>query len=277
MINPIPLAGVIGWPISHSRSPRLHSHWLERLGLPGHYIPVAVPPEKLCDSLESLMRLGFRGVNVTLPHKEEVIGLATTVSDAARRIGAANTLTFGANGTIHADNSDAYGFRQNILQAYPDWAASMGPALVLGAGGASRAVIHTLLDAGAPELRLANRTRARAQTLAEYFGNRVVPVNWEDAETATDGCKTIVNTTSLGLSGQPPLTLDLHRAASDAIVTDIVYDPLETPFLASAREQGFRTVDGLGMLLHQGIPGFCAWFGATPVVDEELRAHVIGQ
>jgi shikimate dehydrogenase len=274
MTNSIPLAGVIGWPIAHSRSPRLHGHWLGRLGLPGYYVPIGVPPDRLATSLDSLIRLGFRGVNVTLPHKEAVLQLAGSVSDAARRIGAANTLTFGKDG-IHADNSDAYGFRESIRDAFPDWRGARGPGLVVGAGGASRAIIYALLEEGVPELRLANRTRARAEALAAHFGPKVVPVEWDAAADAADGCAIIVNTTSLGLSGQPPLTLDLHRAQPDAIVTDIVYDPLETAFLACAREQGFQTVDGLGMLLHQGVPGFCAWFGLTPVVDDQLRAHVL--
>jgi shikimate dehydrogenase len=275
MTHSIPLAGVIGWPIGHSRSPRLHGHWLSRLGISGYYVPISVHPEDLATSLQSLATLGFRGVNVTLPHKEAVLKLADRASEAAHRIGAANTLTFAEDGCVFADNTDAYGFRENIRHAFPDWRASRGPALVLGAGGASRAVIHTLLEEGAPEIRLANRTRARAEALARHFGPEILPIDWDCAGQAAQDCTTVVNTTSLGLAGQPPLTLDLHRAAPDAIVTDIVYDPLETPFLTCAARQGFRTVDGLGMLLHQGIPGFQSWFGGSPTVNDELRADVM--
>lgn len=273
----LPLAGVIGWPIKHSRSPRLHGYWLERYEITGFYIPIAVSPDNLGQALDALFLLGFRGINVTLPHKEAILQLATTVSDTARAIGAANTVTFLENGGFHADNTDAYGFRENIKQNHPDWNASEGPALVIGAGGASRAIIQTLLDEGTPEIRLSNRTRQRADALAAHFGPRVVPVNWEDLQSGVAGTVTVVNTTALGMSGQEPLQIDLGNADPEAIVCDIVYVPLETPFLKSAAAQGFRTVDGLGMLLHQGVPGFRQWFGETPVVDANLKAHVLGE
>lgn len=273
----LPLAGVIGWPIKHSRSPRLHGYWLERYDISGFYIPIAVSPENLRQALDALFLLGFRGINVTLPHKEAILELATTVSDTARAIGAANTVTFLEGGGFHADNTDAYGFRENIKQNHPDWNASEGPALVIGAGGASRAIIQTLLDEGTPEIRLSNRTRQRADALAAHFGPRVVPVNWEDLKSGVAGAVTVVNTTALGMSGQEPLQVDLGNADPGAIVCDIVYVPLETPFLKSAAGQGFRTVDGLGMLLHQGVPGFRQWFGETPVVDANLKAHMLGE
>ncbi|WP_424933989.1 shikimate dehydrogenase [Amaricoccus macauensis] len=276
MKDGIPLAGVIGWPINHSRSPVLHGYWLERYGITGYYVPVAVAPENLREALGSLSLLGFRGVNVTIPHKEAVLELAKTVSETAKAIGAANTITFLEGGGFHADNTDAYGFRENIRQTHPDWRADRGPALVIGAGGASRAVIQTLIDEGTPEIRLANRTRQRAEALSEHFGGPVKPVDWSKLEDATDSAVTVVNTTALGMAGQEPLEVNLMRADPEAIVSDIVYVPLETPFLKKASSQGFRTVDGLGMLLHQGVPGFQAWFGKMPVVDADLRARVLG-
>jgi shikimate dehydrogenase len=270
-----PLAGVIGWPIGHSRSPRLHGHWLQRHHIAGHYVPIALPPERLADGLAALALLGFRGVNVTIPHKEAVLALASARSARAERIGAANTLTFTADGGFEADNTDGYGFLANLRQAAPDWKPEAGPALVLGAGGAARAIIVALLDAGAPELRLANRSRDRAEALAAAFGPRIVVQDWDHVERALAGVRTIVNTTALGMAGQPPLTLSLAAAPDDALVTDIVYQPLETPFLAAAKARGLVTVDGLGMLLHQAVPGFERWFGLRPEVDANLRAAVL--
>lgn len=270
-----PLAGVIGWPIGHSRSPRLHGHWLRRHGIAGHYVPIALPPERLADGLAALALLGFRGVNVTIPHKEAVLALATTRSARAERIGAANTLTFTAGGGVEADNTDGHGFLANLRQAAPGWTPEAGPALVLGAGGAARAIVVALLDAGVPELRLANRSRNRAEALAAAFGPRIVVHDWDHAERALAGVRTIVNTTALGMAGQPPLSLALDAAPDDALVTDIVYQPLETPFLAAAKARGLATVDGLGMLLHQAVPGFERWFGLRPEVDADLRAAVL--
>ena len=272
-----PLAGVIGWPIGHSRSPRLHGHWLRRSGIEGYYIPLALAPEAFAQGLASLPGLGFKGVNVTIPHTEAALAAASEVSARAARIGAANTLTFLADGGIHADNTDGYGFLENLRQEAPDWRAERGPALVLGAGGAARAVIAALLDAGAPEVRLANRTRARAEQLAEHLGGPVVVVDWDEASEAVDGAATIANTSALGMVGQPPLDIRLDAAPGHALVTDIVYEPLITPILAAARARGLGAVDGLGMLLHQGVPGFERWFGQTPRVDAELRAAVLGQ
>ena len=269
------LAAVIGWPIAHSRSPALHGHWLRRYGIAGHYIPVAVDPARLAESLAALATLGFRGCNVTIPHKEAALALAAEATPTARRIGAANTLTFRADGGFSADNTDAYGFIASLRQSAPGWTASAGPALVLGAGGAARAVAAGLLDAGAPEVRLANRTRPRAEDLAAHVGGAIRVLDWAEAEAAMEGTATIVNTTSLGMAGQPPLTLSLDAAPATALATDIVYQPLVTPFLAAAAARGLATVDGLGMLLHQGAPGFEAWFGRVPEVDEDLRAAVL--
>ncbi len=269
------VAGVIGDPVGQSRSPVLHAHWLGRYGIRGHYVPLEVRPADLAEVLRILPKMGFRGVNVTLPHKEAALRLADTASDRAALIGAANTLTFHGEGRIHADNTDAYGFLANMRQTVPSWDATAGPAVVLGAGGAARAVIHALLDAGAPEIRLANRTRARAELLAEHFGARVHPVEWIEAERALEGAATLVNTTSLGMKGKPPLRLRLEALPKSAVVADIVYTPLMTDLLIRAEAHGCRVVDGLGMLLHQAVPGFESWFGRRPEVDGDLRKAVL--
>lgn len=273
---PPPLAGVIGFPVGHTKSPMLHRHWLKRYGVNGHYIPISLSQPDFEKGLRSLHLLGFRGVNVTIPHKVSAIALADSVTDRAALIGAANMLTFRADGSIRADNTDGYGFIQNIKQTCPEWDVTLGPALVLGAGGAARAVISALLTEGAPEIRLANRTRARAEALKEHFGARVHPIDWNRASDSMEGSATIVNTTSLGMTGQPELKVSLAAAPESAVVVDIVYAPLETPLLGAARQRGLRGVDGLGMLLHQAVPGFEAWFGLRPEVDEDLRRAVLG-
>ncbi len=270
-----PLAGVIGFPIGHSRSPVLHGYWLKRYEIGGFYVPISLAPADFTDGIRGLQKLGFKGVNVTIPHKVSALNIADTVSDRAALIGAVNTLTFRADGTIHGDNTDGYGFIENMRQYAPDWNAGSGPALVIGAGGAARAVVSALLNAGVPELRLTNRTRQRADLLAEHFGARVQVVDWNRASDAVDGVMTIVNTTSLGMEGQPELHMNLDAAPGDATVCDIVYTPLHTPFLAMAQERGLCCVDGLGMLLHQGVPGFETWFGPRPEVDDGLRQAVL--
>lgn len=267
------LAGVVGWPIGHSRSPRLHGHWLHRYGIDGHYIPVALQPGRVEAGFRALMELGFRGVNVTLPHKEEALALAAIVTPRAQAIGAANTLVF-RDGAIEADNTDAYGFLENLRDAVPDWSAEAGPALVLGAGGASRAILYALLEGGAPDIWVANRTFSRAERLAEHFGTRVKPLPLEDLSEVASSAATVVNTTAAGLHGETvPLDLGLLRA--DVVVSDIVYGAEPTAFVAAAQARGLRAVDGLGMLLHQAVPGFEAWFGRRPVVDDALRAAVL--
>jgi shikimate dehydrogenase len=270
------LAAVIGWPIGHSRSPRLHGHWLRRYGITGHYVPVALRPGDLAGGLRALRLLGFRGSNVTIPHKVAVLALAASVTPRAARIGAANTLTFAEDGGISADNTDGYGFVASLRQAAPHWDAAAGPALVLGAGGAARAVVAALIDEGTPEIRVANRTPARADALRAHFADRLRLVDWIAAGAAAAGAATIVNTTSLGMAGQPALPVRLDAAPEGALVADLVYQPLETPLLAEARARGLTAVDGLGMLLHQAVPGFEAWFGRRPEVDAELRAAVLG-
>lgn len=277
MIRPaIPLAGVIGDPISHSLSPRLHGHWLKRYGLKGHYVPLHITHANLADALRILPEMGFVGVNVTIPHKEYVLSLASNVTDRAALIGAANTLTFLGDGRIQADNTDGQGFLSNIRQNLPGWTASAGPALVLGSGGAAKAIISALISDGAPQVFVANRTRARAEGLKEQFGARVDPQDWTRIADLVGQASLIVNTTSLGMTGQPPLAIDLSRLRPPTVVTDIVYAPLETELLRRAREAGCETVDGLGMLLHQAVPGFERWFGYTPLVDDDLRNAVLG-
>lgn len=271
----IPLAGVIGDPISHSLSPRLHGHWLHRYGLRGHYVPLHVNHGDLPEVLKTLPNMGFVGVNVTLPHKELVMSLADTVTDRAALIGAANTLTFTANGQIQADNTDGMGFLSNIRQSLPGWTASAGPALVLGSGGAAKAIVSALVSDGAPVVHVANRTRARADGLKEQFGARVSPTDWTHIPELIGDAALIVNTTSLGMTGQSPLSLDLSRLSPPTVVTDIVYSPLQTDLLKDAAARGCETVDGLGMLLHQAVPGFERWFNYTPMVDDDLRAAVL--
>jgi shikimate dehydrogenase len=270
-----PLAGVIGMPIAHSRSPLLHGHWLARYGIPGHYVPLPVRAEHLADVLRILPRAGFVGVNVTLPHKEAVLALADVVTDRASLIGAANTLIFRADGKIHADNTDGYGFIANLRQNAPDWQPDSGPAAVIGAGGAARAVVASLLDSGVKELRITNRTRLRSEQIRAEFGARLVVYDWAQAGNMLEGTSTVVNATSLGMVGKQPLRLPLDALSPDALVTDLVYTPLMTPLLEAAADRGCKVVDGLGMLLHQAVPGFERWFGHRPEVDDELRRAVL--
>ncbi|MCT4684947.1 MAG: shikimate dehydrogenase [Roseicyclus sp.] len=278
MIRPeIPLAGVIGDPIAHSLSPKLHGHWLRRYGLRGHYVPLHITHANLADAFQMLPHMGFVGVNVTIPHKEYVLSLATTVTDRAALIGAANTISFMSDGRIQADNTDGQGFLSNIRQSLPGWTASNGPALVLGAGGAAKAIVSALISDGAPRVIVANRTRARADALKDQFGARVEPQDWTRISDFVPDCALIVNTTSLGMDGQPPLSLNLSRVSPLTVVTDIVYKPLETDLLRAAREAGCETIDGLGMLLHQAVPGFERWFGYTPLVDDDLRRAVLAE
>lgn len=272
----IPLAGVIGDPIAHSKSPRLHGYWLHHYGLKGHYVPLHVRAADLAQAIRAMPHMGFVGANVTIPHKQAVMVLADEVTETARRIGAANTLTFTDGGRLQADNTDAHGFIENIRQNAPQWQAGAGPALVLGAGGAARAVLVALLDAGVSELWLANRTLERAQALADEFGPRVTVIDWAKTETNLPHAKTVVNTTSVGMSGQGEFPFSFKYLSPDTVVNDIVYTPLETPFLHAAKSQGCHIVDGLGMLLHQAAPGFARWFGQMPQVDDATRQAVLG-
>jgi shikimate dehydrogenase len=264
------LAGVIGWPVAHSRSPLLHGTWLELHGIDGAYLPLPIRPEDFAVCVAALARMGFVGANVTIPHKEAAFALCDEVAPSARRAGAVNTLVF-RDGRMIGFNTDGVGFMANLRAHGVDPAA--GPALVLGAGGAARAIGAALLDAGVV-VHFCNRTEDRAARLAAAIGGGVI--GWEDRAAALGDYALVVNTTSLGMAGHPPLTLDLARAPAGLAVADIVYVPLETPLLAAARARELRAVEGLGMLLHQAVPGFAAWFGVTPVVDEALYRVVAG-
>ena len=267
-------ACVIGWPVEHSRSPLIHRYWLQQYGIDGAYEKEAVRPEALARFLGSLGAQGFAGANVTLPHKEAALRLAAVADEAARAIGAANTLWLDQTGRLCASNTDAYGFMTNLNQAAPDWNEARRPVMVLGAGGAARAILHGLLAEGTTRIFLANRTHDRAEALAHAFGPAVEVVDWEDRNRALSSCGLLVNATNLGMTGKEPLEIDLAALPKDAVVADIVYSPLKTPLLAQARARGNRVVGGLGMLLHQAVPGFERWFGVRPEVTPELRAHV---
>jgi shikimate dehydrogenase len=270
-------AGVIGHPVGHSLSPRLHGHWLERYRIDGAYLPFDVPPERLEAALRGLAALGARGCNLTVPHKEAACALVDDLQPAAARIGAVNTVAIWPGGRLAGSNTDGFGFLENLRGGAPAWSAAARPALVIGAGGSARAVVVALADAGCPEIRLANRTAGRAEGLAGELGGPVAATAWDARVEASDGVGLLVNTTTLGMAGQPPLDLPLDALPGDAVVADLVYAPLETPLLAAARARGNPAVDGLGMLLHQARPGFEAWFGIRPTVDAALRDAVLAE
>jgi len=272
----IPLAAVVGSPVAHSRSPALHRYWLRKYGIQGYYVPIDIAAADLAEAVASLPKLGFVGVNVTIPHKERILEFADLVTDRAALMGAANTIIFRKDGKVHADNTDGYGFIENLRQGAPDWDPKAGPAAVIGAGGAARAVVASLLDAGAPEIRISNRTRGRADALRAEFGARLQVYDWVGAGNAIDGALTVVNASSLGMTGKSPFRVPLDGLSPKAVVTDLVYTPLETPLLEQARKTGCCTVDGLGMLLYQAVPAFERWFGLRPEVDEGLRSAVLG-
>lgn len=271
----IPLAGVIGSPIAHSKSPQLHGHWLKTYGIAGHYIPMDVASDDLEEVIRMLPRMGFAGVNITIPHKESVLSIADLITDRAILIGAANTLIFRKDGKIHADNTDGYGFMENLKTGAPDWDPRSGPAAVLGAGGAARAVIASLLDAGVPEILISNRTRVRAEKLKSDFGSRLQVWDWVQAGNMFDHAALVVNTTALGMIGKNEMRVPLDGLQKGTVVTDLVYTPLNTPFLETAGQMGCVTVDGLGMLLHQAVPAFERWFGTRPSVDSAARAAAL--
>lgn len=271
----IPLAGVIGCPVAHSKSPQLHRHWLTTYGIAGHYVPMHVELEDLAGTIRMMPKMGFVGANVTIPHKEAVMQIADQVTDRARVIGAANTLIFRLDGTILADNTDGYGFITNLHQGAPEWDPESGPAVVLGAGGACRAVVASLLEAGVPEILLSNRTRDRADQLHSEFGSRIRVVEWVQAGNMIEEGALVVNTTSLGMVGKPRLRVPLDGLRPDAVVTDLIYAPLKTDLLQAAEDSGCTVVDGLGMLLHQAVPGFERWFGHQPEVDAATRAAAL--
>jgi shikimate dehydrogenase len=269
------LAGVMGWPVGHSLSPRLHNYWLDLHRIDGAFVPLPVAPEHFGQALRMLPLIGFRGVNVTVPHKEAALKVVDRVDDIARRIGAVNTIVVGADRSLTGTNTDAHGFTTHLRTAAPGFDAAAGAAVIVGAGGAARAVAVALADMGTREIRIVNRTLTRAEELALALGPPARVVGWAGRARALDGAAIVVNATTQGMAGEKPLDLDLARLPAEAVVFDIVYSPLETPLLAAARARGHRTVDGLGMLLHQAVAGFEAWFGVTPRVTDELRAHVL--
>ena len=268
------LAGVMGWPVMHSRSPMLHNYWFEQHKLQGRYLPLAIELGKLGPALRALAPLGFAGCNLTIPHKEAALDIVDEVAPTARRMGAISCVTVGRDGKLTGTNNDGYGYIQSLLEAAPDWKAEAGPVVVIGAGGGARAVIMSIAERGAREIRVTNRTLARAQTLAAEFGGPVKAVAWAERTRALEGAALVVNTTSQGMVGEPALDLDLRELPRSAIVSDIVYIPRQTPLLTAARLRGNRTVNGLGMLLHQARPAWEAWFGISPQVTPELRALI---
>lgn len=268
------LAGVIGWPVAQSRSPVLHGHWLKQYGVSGAYLPLPVQPERLADAIKGLRALGFSGCNVTIPHKLGVLKLVHQVDPVAARIGAVNTVVVQDDGTLSGFNTDAYGFLASLRDVRGDFKAGSGPIVILGAGGAARAIVVSLLDDGATEIRLTNRTLERAEELSRIDPSRIKVVAWEKRNSALDGAALLVNTTSQGMVGYPPLDLSLDGLPKTAMVSDIVYNPLETQLLAAARKRGNTCVDGLGMLLHQAVPAFEAFYGVRPHVSNELRRAV---
>lgn len=270
------LAGVMGWPVAHSRSPRLHGYWLDRLDIDGAYVPLAVRPEDFETVLRALPRMGFAGANVTVPHKELALALVDHVDPLARRIGAVNTLVVRGDGSVEGRNTDAFGFIENLRHNAGGWKAESGPAVVLGAGGAARAVCAALVDAGAPEVLLVNRSLDRAETLAADIGGPIRVSGWDDLDRALTEAALLVNTTTLGMAGQPPLAIDLAGLPPSAVINDIVYAPLMTDLLVAGAARGNKVVDGLGMLLWQAVPGFEAWFGVRPEVTPGLRDFVLG-
>jgi shikimate dehydrogenase len=263
---------VIGWPVEHSRSPLIHNYWLKHYDIAGEYRRELVPREEFPSFLRSLPARGYVGANVTVPHKEAALALSKP-DERARAVGAVNTLWF-ADGSLQSTNTDVEGFESNLDACVPQWEKNAGDALVLGAGGAARAVIYGLLARGLKQVLVANRTAARAEAMRQTFGERVRPVRWDGIEAALPGTTFLVNTTTLGMKGQPDLAIDISRLPERAIVADLVYVPVITPLLLAAKNRGLRTADGLGMLLHQAVRGFALWFGKKPEVTAELRALV---
>lgn len=268
------LAGVMGWPVAHTRSPAIHNHWIAHYGLKGAYVQLPVQPQNLEAAIRGLPALGFAGCNITVPHKVNAMQLMDTLHPAARRIAAINTVVVQADGSLLGVNNDGIGYIQSLRDAQPGWRGDAGPALVLGAGGAARAIVVGLLDEGVPEVRLCNRTQEKAQVLKDAFGDRVTVIPWAERNSAMAGVRLLVNTTTQGMHGQPALDVVLDDLPAEALVSDAIYIPLETPLLAAARQRGHQTVNGLGMLLNQARPAFQAWFGVLPEITPALRAAV---
>jgi shikimate dehydrogenase len=268
------LAGVMGDPVMHSRSPKLHNFWLAKYGLTGAYMPLAIAREHLRAALRALPALGFSGCNLTIPHKEAALKIVDTVDPLARRIGAVNCVVVATDGSLEGQNHDAFGYIENVREAQPSWRADTGPIVVIGAGGGARAVLVGLIDQGAREIRLVNRTLARAEALANELSDSITALSCEERERALEDAAMLINATNQGMVGEPPLDLAIDRLPVSALVSDIVYIPRETALIAAARTRGNPTVNGLGMLLHQARPAFRAWFGIMPEVTPELRAMI---
>ena len=268
------LAGVMGDPVMHSRSPKLHNYWLAKYGLAGTYVPLAITAERLRAALRALPALGFAGCNLTIPHKEAALDIVDKLDPLARRIGAVNCVVVAPDGSLEGRNHDGFGYIESVREAQPKWRADTGPIVVIGAGGGARAVLVGLVDQGAREIRLVNRTPARGKALAQDLGGPIVALRWEEREAALEGTAMLINATNQGMLGEPPLDIALDRLPVSALVSDIVYIPRETALLAAARRRGNPTVNGLGMLLHQARPAFHAWFGIMPEVTPELRAMI---
>lgn len=268
------LAGVMGWPVMHSRSPLMHNYWINELGLAGSYVLLPIAPEKLGDALRALHALSFAGCNLTIPHKQEAMKIVDEVDEVAKLIGAISCVVVRPDGSLFGTNNDWRGYLGSLHQEQPDWRADAGPVTVIGAGGGSRAICYALLQDGAKEIRLVNRTFERAATIAAELGGPITPLRWEERHDALDGVAMAVNTTSQGMVGEPALDIRLDKLPQTALASDIIYVPLETPFLAAARERGNRTINGAGMLLHQGRPAWKLWFDIEPVVTPELRERM---
>ena len=269
------MAGVMGWPVAHSRSPVIHNHWIKQYGLAGAYGLFTVQPNQLETAIRGLKALGLAGCNITIPHKVDAMQYMDWVEPLALRMGAINTIVVQADGALHGFNNDGYGYLQSLREAQPSWQADAGPAVVLGAGGAARAIVVSLIDAGATEIRILNRTRSKAEDLAQEFGQVVTAFDWSERSDALNNAALLVNTTNQGMHGESALDIDLTQLPTSALVSDAIYIPLETPLLATARLRGNTTVNGLGMLLHQARPAFNAWFGVMPEVTPELKNAIM--
>lgn len=269
------LVGIVGLPVAHSRSPIIHKFWLDVHRIPGTYVPLAVEPERLQDALRGLVALGFRGCNVTQPHKQTAMAYLDRVNETARRIGAVNTIVVERDGTLSGFNNDGNGFVQSLRDAKPDWRGDAGPALILGAGGAARAVLVALLENGARKVLIANRTHEKASAMAAEFGSKVTAIAWADRNDAMADLALLVNATDRGMTGKSALDVAMDRLPTTAMVGDLIYTPPETPFLRQARLRGNLTVNGLGLLLNQARLGFQAWFGVLPDVTPELREAIL--
>ncbi|MEE2995694.1 MAG: shikimate dehydrogenase [Pseudomonadota bacterium] len=268
------MAAVMGWPVMHSRSPMMHNYWMEQQGLSGIYVPLAVEPGQIGPALRAMHPLGFAGCNLTIPHKQSAMDVVDEVDEVAKKIGAISCVVVREDGSLFGTNNDWLGFRGNLREFFPDWPAEAGPVTVIGAGGGGRAVCYALLDEGVTELRLVNRTRERSEKLAEELGGPIVVYPWEDRHDLLAGVTMVVNVTSQGMEGEAALDIRLDALPGEAIAADIIYIPLETPFLAAARGRGNRTLNGVGMLLHQGPPAWSRWFDIEPGVTHELRQQV---